>query len=382
MLKVGYDAQAFLSPNGGTGKGVHLRNLVGPFLDTFAGFASTEPYASVLPLIREGFAGHNLWQNLSLPGLLKRHRIDLFLAPYNVAPLHLPRHVQLVLVLHDTILMQGFRKTDRRGRWMDRYKRWLIPRSVARAKIVLTVSEHARSEILKAFPRAEVRVIPCSIPSRWFQSRRLEGRSGYVLMVTSGAPHKNAAGGLKGYAEYVRRTGKGAVPLKIVGLGANPALYQELALQLGVSQMVSFFGFLSEAELIAVYQDTGALLFPSFAEGFGIPLLEAMATGTPAIVARAASLPEVGGEAACYFDPSDIAAIADGLQRVMENSALRESMARRGLERARTYHPNVIAQQVRAFWEEVAGVRIDVSPGQTLGSSISRSHVLTNIPVT
>src|SRR5438477_5573181 len=164
MLKVGYDAQAFLSPNGGTGKGVQLRNLVGPFLDTFVGFASTEPNLSGLPLIREGFTGHNLWQNLSLPGSLRRCRIDLFLAPYNVAPLFLPRCVELVLVLHDTILMQGYRKPDRRSRWMDAYKRWLIPRSVARAKIVLTVSEHARSEILRAFPRADVRVIPCSIP--------------------------------------------------------------------------------------------------------------------------------------------------------------------------------------------------------------------------
>ena len=358
MLKVGYDAQAFLSPNGGTGKGVQLRNLVGPFLDTFTGFASNEPNSSGLPLIREGIAGHNLWQNFSLPGSLRRHRIEVFLAPYNVAPLLLPKRVQLVLVLHDTILMQGYRKADKRGRWMDAYKRWLIPRSVARAKIVLTVSEHARSEILRVFPRADVRVIPCSIAQRWFHSRRLDERSGYLLMVTSGAPHKNATGGLRGYAEYVRRAGVNARPLKIVGLGADARPYRDLASQLDVSHLVSFLPYLSEEKLIASYQDAGALLFPSFAEGFGIPLLEAMATGTPAIVARAASLPEVGAGAACYFDPFDTSSIADALERVLSDQALRESMARRGLQRSLVYHPETVAKQVRAFWEEVAGVHV------------------------
>jgi alpha-1,3-rhamnosyl/mannosyltransferase len=241
---------------------------------------------------------------------------------------------------------------------MDAYKRWLIPRSVARAKIVLTVSEHASSEILRAFPRANVRVIPCSIPQNWFRPRPRDERSGYVLMVTSGAPHKNAIGGLKGYAEYARRAGTNARPLKIVGLGANAPHYRDLASQLAVARLVSFLPYLSEQELIACYQDAGALLFPSFAEGFGIPLLEAMATGTPAIVARAASLPEVGADAACYFDPADIPGIGDALERVLVDEALRESMARRGLQRAQVYHPEVVAKQVRAFWEEVAGVRI------------------------
>jgi glycosyltransferase involved in cell wall biosynthesis len=211
-----------------------------------------------------------------------------------VAPLFLPRHVELILVLHDTILLKGYRKRNLRGRLMDAYRRWLIPQSVARAKIVLTVSEHARSEILRAFPQAEVRVIPCSISARWFSPRSLESRAGYVLMVTSSAPHKNAMGGLKGYAQYARRAGTEAQPLKVVGLGDSAEPYREEASALGVSHLVTFLPYISEEELLALYQGAGALLFPSFAEGFGIPLLEAMATGTPAVAARATSLPEAG----------------------------------------------------------------------------------------
>jgi len=362
MLKVGYDAQAFLSANGGTGKGVQLRNLVGPFLDRFVGFASTDPNSSPLPLVQEGLSSYTLWQQLSLPASLRRHNIDLFLAPYNVAPFRLPKQTELILVLHDTILLQGFRKPDLRGRFMDFYRCLQIPRSVARARIVLTVSEHARAEILQAFPQANVQVIPCTIPELWFDPRPLHGRAGYILMVTSHAPHKNALGGLKGYAEYVRRVGRAARPLKIVGLSEQQLSYRKTLATNGSTHLVSFLPFLSEEALFEAYRDAGALLFPSFAEGFGIPMLEAMATGTPVVAARAASLPEVGADAARYFDPRDPADIADALEAVLSDNARSLDMTRKGLRRSLGYHPQVVAQHVIDFWEEVAGVR----PARTL----------------
>jgi hypothetical protein len=170
VRRVGYDAQAFLAPNGGTGKGLQLRNLLGPFVDSFIGFASNTPNPSGVSLIQEGAAKYNVWQQFSLPASLRRHKIDLFLAPYNTAPFFLPASVELVLVLHDTILMKGFRKPDLGGRVRDLYRRFQIPPSVARSRVVLTVSNHARSEILDAFPQADVRVIPCTIDEAWFHA--------------------------------------------------------------------------------------------------------------------------------------------------------------------------------------------------------------------
>ncbi len=356
MLKVGYDAQAFLSANGGTGKGVQLRNLVEPCLDSFVGFASANPNSSAMPFVQEGFASYTLWQQFSLPASLRRHHIDLFLAPYNVAPFYLHRSIDLILVLHDTILLKGFRKPDFRGRFMDLYRRVQIPPSVARARCVLTVSEHSRAEILRAFPRAHVRVIPCTIPASWFSAPALEARAGNVLMVTSSAPHKNALGGLKGYAEYALRAGRNARPLKIVGLSQQEPLYRETLASYGVAQLVTFLPFLSDQALLKAYQDAGALLFPSFAEGFGIPALEAMATGTPVIAARAASLPEVGGDAGDYFDPNDPDSIADALEGVLYDRAHSLEMSRKGLQRSLAYHPDLVKQQVISFWEEVAGI--------------------------
>jgi glycosyltransferase involved in cell wall biosynthesis len=358
MIKVGYDAQAFLSPNGGTGKGLQLRNLLGPFVDNFIGFASTDPNPSGMSLVQEGLAGYNLWQQVSLPAALRRHKIDLFLSPYNTAPFFLPPHTDLILVLHDTILMQGFRKPDLRGKLMDFYRRCQIPSSVARARIVLTVSEHARAEILKAFPLANVRVIPCTIPVEWFSPRQLEGREGHLLMVTSSAPHKNSRGAIQAYAKYAQSVGNPLPPLKIVGLSREAATYREMLLKYGVESSVTFLPFVTESELIKLYQNAVALFFPSFAEGFGIPMLEGMATGTPVIAARATSLPEVGGDAAYYFDPTDLEDMAGALETVLSDEELRQDMVRKGLRRAEIYHPEVIGLQVSAFWKEMAEVPV------------------------
>jgi glycosyltransferase involved in cell wall biosynthesis len=355
MVKVGYDAQAFLAPNGGAGKGLQLRNLLGPFIGSFVGFASNSPNHSGYRLVQEGATRYKVWQQVSLPISLVRHKIDLFLAPYNTAPLLLPPRVELILVLHDTILMKGFRKPDLRGRFVDLYRRCQIPPSVARSRVVLTVSESARSEILDAFPQANVRVIPCTIGAEWFRPAPLGDREGYLLMVTSSVPHKNAWGAIEAYAGYARRAGGSARPFRIVGLSREADVYRERVAPLGIGDLVRFMPFVTENELSELYRGAAAVLLPSFAEGFGIPMLEGMATGTPVIAARATSLPEVGGDAAFYFDPANPEDMIRALETVLGDTKLREEMANKGIVRADVYRPDAISQQVLAFWKEFAG---------------------------
>jgi alpha-1,3-rhamnosyl/mannosyltransferase len=105
-----------------------------------------------------------------------------------------------------------------------------------------------------------------------------------------------------------------------------------------------------------MYQQAGALFFPSLDEGFGIPVLEAMATGTPVLTSRTASMPEVAGEAAYYFDPSSVEDMASSLERVLSDVALCEGMVLRGLCRAQTYHPDRVQQKVTQFWKEIASI--------------------------
>jgi glycosyltransferase involved in cell wall biosynthesis len=356
MVKVGYDGQAFLSPNGGTGKGLQLRNLLGPYAESFVGFASNAPNRSGFPLVQEGAASYSIWQQVSLPTSLVRHKIDLFLAPYNTAPFFLPGRVDLALVLHDTILMKDFRKPDIRGRVFDRYRRFQIAPSVARSRVVLTVSEHARSEILDAFPQANVRVIPCTINDAWFRPKPLSGRKGHLLMVTSSVPHKNAWAAIEAYASYAHRAGDEARPFKIVGLSRQADAYRERAAPLGIASLLDFTPFVTESELRELYYGAAAVLCPSFAEGFGIPMLEGMATGTPVIAARATALPEVGGDAAFYFDPTNREEMTAALETVLGDSQMREEMARKGVVRADVFRPDTVGRKVIAFWKEFAGV--------------------------
>jgi glycosyltransferase involved in cell wall biosynthesis len=356
VVRVGYDGQAFLTRNGGTGKGAQLRTLLGPFIHQFTGFASTDPNFGDVPLIQEGLAGYNLWQQISLPGSLRRHQIDLFLASSNTAPLRLPRKTKLALVLHDMIIMKNYPRSETRAGLLDRYRRRLIPASVVRADVVLTVSEHARQEILGAFPKANVRVISCTVPQPWFSPRPLAGRAGHILMVTSSAPHKNASAAIDAYVLYARRAGSNARPLKIVGLANHAHRYTPVLRASSLELLVEFLPFINEDQLQSTYQQAGALFFPSLDEGFGIPVLEAMATGTPVLTSRAASMPEVAGGAACYFDPSRVEDMASSLERVLSDVALCERMAQEGFRQAQKFHPDLVRQKVTEFWEEIAGV--------------------------
>ena len=351
ILKIGYDAQAFLSANGGLGKGLQLRNLLGRRIEEFAAFASTVPNPSGMKLIQEGASRHGIWQQVSLPNSLRRHGIDVFLAPQNIAPFYLPSSVHLILVLHDTILLQPFERFHLRSA----FRRHQVRASVLRAEIVLTVSEYSRREILRAFPGVNVHVIPCTIGEQWFHAEPVETRQPFLLMVTSPAPHKNAAGGLAGYAHYARSAQKKALPLKVIGMGNEEAHTQRLVSQLGIDSPISFLPYLPEARLRDLYRQATAVIIPSFAEGFGIPLLEAMATGTPVLTSNMTSLPEVGAKAPYYFTPSKPAEIGAAIATVTTDDVLRKKMSALGIERAWNFHPSKVDPLVDAFWRDLPG---------------------------
>ena len=221
-LRVAYDAQAFLSANGGTGKGVQLRNLLGPYSDSFVGFATNGQNHSGRPLVQGGLSSYLLWQQISLPYLLHRWRADFFLAPYNTAPLVIPKRTKLILVLHDLILLERFDMPSLRQRVNNECRRLLIPKAVSRAHIVLTVSSYSRQQITARFPSAQVQVIPCSIARSWFVGKhvkRLDERENYILAVTGNVPHKNPDRALEGYAAFVTKMDRSIAPrLRLVGL--------------------------------------------------------------------------------------------------------------------------------------------------------------------
>ena len=380
-MRVAYDAQALVAGDGGTGKGVQLRNLVGSEWADFQGYAPTarnqQAATRAIDGIAQGGSRHYLlWQQTSLPRLLQSTKPDVFLAPYNTAPLWIPSATRLVLVLHDLILMQDFKAPTVRKRLENFYRRRLIGPSVAHACHVLTVSQFSRNAILQSFPQTRVTVIPCTIAESWFAGASApsrEQRDNYILLVTAGPPHKNTARALRAFARYVTMAGTMAGNLRIVGLAHAAEPFREMVRSLGLQARVIFEPFVNAATLQRLYAQANLVLVPSLVEGFGIPVLEGMASGTPVLASKSSSLPEVGGDAAQYFDPLNESSMAEAMFAVANDPDRWSQMASRGERQARKFHPEIVRRQIDQFWFQIASGREGTLEPNPMRPAVSRS---------
>jgi glycosyltransferase involved in cell wall biosynthesis len=356
-LRIGYDAYSLLTPNKGSGKGLQLRNLISTGSRGFIAFAPPGPLNPDFPVIRRGSRRYILWQQFSLPGLIRSADLDYFLAPSNTAPFFVPRKTKLIVVLHDLIPFSPFPSKDLELRMRLRLWRLLIRRAVSRAHVVLTVSQYSRNEILSLFPKANVVVVPCSIPISWFRAPfdvvEIGNRGGYFLLVTSTEPHRNVERFLQAYAQYVDQLGARALRLRIAGVANRASLIQPMAERFSIEKQVTIEPYLSEAEMQSLIANADGVCMPSLAEGFGIPVLEGMSSGTPVLCSNVTSMPEVGGDAPEYFDPYDTNSMKEALIRVSESTDRRAKMISAGLARSRAFHPDVVGLEIRRFWDSL-----------------------------
>jgi glycosyltransferase involved in cell wall biosynthesis len=184
---------------------------------------------------------------------------------------------------------------------------------------------------------------------------RLGLARGYILFVGTFEPRKNVPGLFAGYFR-LRKLFPDAPPLALVGhkgwlFDATASLMRDL----GLEQHVRFFENLPAADLPAVYNGASVFALPSHSEGFGFPVLEAMGCGVPVVISDRASLPEIGGDAALTVDPDDPDALADALRRVLTDSALREAMRAKGLERVQQFTWDKTARETLALYNQVLG---------------------------
>jgi glycosyltransferase involved in cell wall biosynthesis len=242
----------------------------------------------------------------------------------------------------------------RRGRLLWTLKtRWAL----WRADLIFTVSEAAKADIIRTFGVIEhrVKVVPDAVDAGFrplgdrAQTARvlarygLHGEDRVVLYVGGIAPHKNLETLIDAYASLIRGPGPGSAKLVIVGdiqenvFHSNYPAVRDRVARLGLGGHVVFTGFVPDPELVHFYNASEVLVLPSFAEGFGLPALEAMACGIPVVASRAGALPEVVGDAGLFFSPHAPLELRDRLQELLEDQGLREELARRGLRRAREF---------------------------------------------
>jgi alpha-1,3-rhamnosyl/mannosyltransferase len=272
-----------------------------------------------------------------LPAVEADAGLDAILYPYwPCPPRRRPGAPPAVMVVHDL----AFRVRPGEVPWQQRvYMGSIMPGALRRAAAVLAPSRATRRDLLEQYPLPGLAARTTVVPEGWSLDTVAPGalpaglEPGFLLAVGTIEPRKNYPRLLAAYRLLRARTG--APPLVVVGrVGwAYGSALDELRAQPGVHLLSD----VDDATLRALYRSAAALAFPSLYEGFGLPLLEAMAEGLPAVAGDAGALPELAGDAALLVDPLDVEAIAAGLERVLADGELRARLAAAGPRRAAGY---------------------------------------------
>jgi glycosyltransferase involved in cell wall biosynthesis len=238
------------------------------------------------------------------------------------------------------------------------YFRHFVPRILRASRIVVADSESTRWSIVRSYglPPEKVRVIPPGYDPRTFFSNGFDPFAApqdepYLLYVGNLLPHKNLLR-LLDAVSILRRRRTCRLVVRGEGRTAHVRAVQERVEVLGLTGAVTFLGYTGERELRDLYVHAACLVLPSLGEGFGLPILEAMACGTPVVTANTSSLPEVAGDAALLVDPNDAVGLADAVHRVLTDRDLREDLRRRGFERAALFSWRRTAEQVSSLLDQ------------------------------
>jgi len=300
-----------------------------------------------------GRARRVLAEQRRLPRLARRHRIDLLHSPGTSAPRR-PGVVSVVTIL-DVIYA---RHPEAHTLPMRLGMRAIVPLAARGADRVITISHAAAAEIAEELSvppqRIDVthlggRPIGPATPELELRRRLGLAEAPLILSVSARRPHKNLPRLIEAFANL------SADPAPLLVLpGYETPFDDELrrrAAELGVAERVRFLSWVSDEDLEGLYAAAACFVFPSLAEGFGLPVLEAMQRGVPVACSDAAPLPEIGGDAARYFDPLDVGAMTTALSGLLEDAELRERLASEGRQRASSFTWERTARETAESYE-------------------------------
>jgi glycosyltransferase involved in cell wall biosynthesis len=299
-----------------------------------------------------------------IPRGLRAQRIDIFHGLDHIGVPLFARVGRYVATVHDMIPLLW-------PQWVTRKHRLVVTAAYHRlrqqADIIVTPSEATKADIVRYLQISphRISVIPWGCEARFRPTgdpdhfalvrQRYHLPPQYLLFVGTLEPRKNLTTLLHAYATL--RAEGCAKDLKLVVAGRTGWLYAEIfdtVKALALEEEVIFTGFVVDEHLPALYRGAQLLVFPSLYEGFGLPILEAMASGLPVITSATASMPEVAGDAAILVDPHDPKAIAEGIARVLAEDRLREALIQKGLARAQGFTWDSVAQKTLELYAALA----------------------------
>lgn len=297
----------------------------------------------------------SLTEQYRSPSLIRHLGLDLFHSPYYIKPYFLP--CPSVVTIYDLIPRLYSQSISL---WARAIFEMAIRLATVTSRLVISVSQSAKEDLVRLLgvPPSKVWVTPLGVDTRFnplnekaiFNLRqKYDLPEGYILYLGINKPHKNLVRLVEAFAKV--KTGR-----KLVLAGKEDPRYREaheVVMRLSLQDRVVFLGQVPENDLPALYSGAALFVFPSLYEGFGLPLLEAMACGAPVVCSSTSSLPEIAGQAAVMVDPLDLSQLARALERVLGDSDLRASMREEGLKQAARFPWERTAKETLAAYRQV-----------------------------
>ncbi len=365
-LRIGVNA-LYLIPGGVGGTEIYLRNLLSALSEIdepeeYFVFTNRETglelgrgranFHVVEQPVRAAFRPARIvWEQAVLPIAGAAHGIDVLLNPGFTAPLvcGCPQ----VTVFHD---LQHKRHPEN-FRWFDLpFWRFLLFWSAQVSKVVIADSEATGRDLERFYrlPRQKIRVIPLGVESRFFEIAKARRPELLLLSVSTLHPHKNLDRLLRAFAAF--RQKRPEFRLVIAGLrGFESAELERLRGELALAGAVEFTGWIPREDLYSLYARAWGFLYPSTFEGFGLPVLEALAAGVPTACSHIEPLASIAGAAVLPFDPDSDDALLDAMNRLTLDESLRERLAAVGPERAAEFSWSTTARLTLEALREAAG---------------------------
>ena len=366
-MKIGFDAKrAFLNSSG---LGNYSRNILNALLDYYPDhqyvlftpeikselFPDSKKFDVISPDSSVSKIFKSLWRSFSLSGQLQKNEIDIFHGLSNELPGGIHKtSVPSVVTIHDLIFMhfpQFYKSIDR-----NIYYRKMKYAFAAATKIV-AISNQTRKDIIHFFDvnPDKTEVIHQSISPMFFEPKntndliqRYQIPKKFILSVGTIEHRKNQLSLLKAL-----HNAKIDVPVVFVG---NPTIYSADLLKFisenKMDEQVKFLSNIPENDLAGLYQKASLSVYISLFEGFGLPVIESMASGCPVITSNVSCMPETAGDAALFCEPTNTKEIADKIKQILGNESVRKDLILKGNERAKQFHPSFFSEKMISLYTE------------------------------
>lgn len=277
------------------------------------------------------------WTQTDVPSIYRRSKAELYFSPIPECPLDLGllrTGMRSVVTVHDLIPLRfGNPRSP-----LTLYQHYYLPAVLRQATHIISNSEATASDVVDFFdiPAKKITPIPLAYDAENFRFVDLDTQP-YFVYLGRCDPYKNVGGAIAAFAQIA--SSHPDIRFKIAGSYDEryTPLLQQQAAELGVGTRVEFLDYVPYEKLPIVLGEAIALVFPSLWEGFGLPVLEAMACGTPVITSNRSSLPEVAGDAALLVNPEDVGAIAHAMTQMLTEDHLRQELQQKGLARAQQF---------------------------------------------